>query len=127
MSRRQQIPPSRKWSWAERAVSPTEDHFELRYGSAEDSDWSAWVPVARVGRPIKRVFGVQFIIDRTTANSAKMIDAAVKELDFYIVELGEKDPWACARYHCTTIADAMSSVHWSLHSGEATEKSGNLP
>jgi hypothetical protein len=53
---------SPEWAWCKRGVDPSEDHFELRYGSAEDSGWDDWIPVARVGRPIEGVFGVDFII-----------------------------------------------------------------
>jgi hypothetical protein len=90
----------------------------LRYGSATDSDWSAWVLVARVGRANKRAFGIQFIIDRTISNSAAMIDAVVAELDFYLVKLGEPNPWDYARYHCGTSSNLHSSVHWSFCAGQ---------
>ena len=52
------------WSWREGKVSRSSDHFELRYGSAEDADWDQWHPVALVGRPRMGVFKVQFLIER---------------------------------------------------------------
>jgi hypothetical protein len=106
---------SDQWAWRERKVDPAGDHFELRYGSAEDSDWNGWLPIARVGRPVKGVFGVEFIVDRANPASAKMMDAAVGELDFYLVTKGERNPWAYARYHCGTGANLYSAVHWSFH------------
>jgi hypothetical protein len=42
-----------------------------------------------------------------------MIAAAKKELDFYLVEKGEMNPWAYAQYHCSTAANMYSTVHWS--------------
>jgi hypothetical protein len=35
------------------------------------------------------------------------------ELDFYLVEKLERDPWAYAVYHCGTGANMYSRVHWS--------------
>lgn len=97
-----------RWAWRERRVDPAKGHFELRYGSAE-------VSVARVGRPVKRVFGVEFIVDRANPVSAAMMDAVVGELDFYLVTKRERNPWAYAQYHCGTAANLYSSVHWSFH------------
>ena len=34
-------------------VDRTQDHFELRYGSAKDSGWDEWIPVAVVGPPVE--------------------------------------------------------------------------
>lgn len=107
-----------RWAWRERSVDIAEEHFELRYGSAQESGWDSWRPVAIVGRPRKGVFGVQFMIDRATPDSAAMVDAVVAELDYYLVTLGEPNPWRYAQYHCSTSANIYSSVHWSFHKGK---------
>jgi hypothetical protein len=112
---------SHSWAWSERSVNPEEEHFELLYGSARDPDWSTGVLVARVGRAINRVFGVQFLIDRATVSPTGMIDAAVDELDFYLVNLGEPNPWSYAQYHCGTASNLYSSVHWSFHHSQRNE------
>ena len=54
------------------------------------------------------------------ARRAEMEAAVRRELDFYLVELGEKDPFAYARYHCGTAANLYSRVHWSFHEGANT-------
>jgi hypothetical protein len=41
-----------------------------------------------------------------------MINAARKDIDFYLVEKGEANPWAYAKYHCSTAANIYSKVHW---------------
>lgn len=105
-----------EWGWSERNVNPAKDHFELRYGPADDPD--SWVMVARVGRPIKRNFGVQFVIDRATSASAAMVDAAIAELSFYLVKKREQNPWAYAQYHCGTSANLYSSIHWLFRAGK---------
>ena len=48
----------------------------------------------------------------------QMINAARRELDFYLVEHpkefpGTGDPWGYAIYHCNTAANMYSKVHWS--------------
>ena len=46
-----------------------------------------------------------------------MIEAAIRELDFYFVELGESNPWGYAQYHCSTGANICpdSTIHWSFY------------
>ena len=117
MGPKQHVERLQPWAWSERSVDPAEDHFALLYGSAEDSDWSQWVAVARVGRPIQRVFGVQFLIDRATATRASMVDAVVAELDFYLLNQGDPNPWGYAKYHCGTCSNLYSCVHWTFHQG----------
>jgi hypothetical protein len=46
-----------------------------------------------------------------------------EELDFYLVELHERDPWLYAKYHCGTIANVYSSIHWSFFSRKADRQS----
>ncbi len=104
----------RSWQWREDAVDPEHDHFELRYGSAENSGWDAWLAVALVGRPTRNVFPVEFLIDRSGRPKAHVIRDVTRELDFYLVEKGEADPWAYAQYHCRTSANVYSTVHWSF-------------
>ena len=111
-----------RWAWAERDVDPADDHFALRYGSAGESDWDTWVLVARVGRPVQEVFGVQFLVARDVAALDPAVKAVTAELDFYLVEKGEQNPWAYAQYHCGTSANLYSKVHW-LYSRRAERSS----
>lgn len=57
---------SANWSWREDTVDSTCDHFELRYCSANDSEWDEWVPVALVGPPISGVFVNKFLLTELT-------------------------------------------------------------
>jgi hypothetical protein len=47
----------------------------------------------------------------------QMIAATKADLDFFLVEKGESDPWAYALYHCGTSSNVYSSVHWSFVDG----------
>jgi hypothetical protein len=108
--RRQSGPP--KWSWKEGAVDPDGEHLELRYGDAFETTYKQWIPVALVGKPTRYVFPVRWLMERSTPN--QMVIAAVREeLDFYLVELHERDPWAYALHHSRTMANFGSKVHWS--------------
>ena len=78
-------------------VDRSKSHLELRYGSADDSGWDKWLPVARVGPPRDRTFPVEWIVDRADPAHREAADAVAKELDFYLVEKGEVDPWVTRR------------------------------
>jgi hypothetical protein len=62
----------------------------------------------------KNVFVVEFLPASELAGTALEAgrQAVRQELDFYLVQLEEPDPWRYAIYHCTTAANIYSSVHW---------------
>ncbi|MCX5677280.1 MAG: hypothetical protein NTX87_20025 [Planctomycetota bacterium] len=74
-------------------------------------------PVALVGPPSGGVFPVQFLVRGERAADAKMTGEARRELDFYLVEKAEPDPWAYALHHCNTAANLYSCVHWCMSAG----------
>lgn len=100
--------------WQEGRVDHTKEHFELRYGSAEDSDWSKWAPVAVVGPPIAGIVNVQFLVESGHPKNANAVGDVAREIQFYLIDKGEPKPWAYAQYHCGTLANAYSLVHWSF-------------
>ena len=81
------------WRWQMAFVDPTREHLELRYGSSDDGDWDDWIPVARVGRPVNRVFPVQFVLPDDDCEDAEAREAVGRSLDYYLVGLGKPDPW----------------------------------
>ena len=76
-------------SWSEASVDSTRDYFELRFGSADTSDWTSWVPVARVARQSGRRFRVEFLLAPQTPEHLAMNAAMKKELDFLKFQLDE--------------------------------------
>jgi hypothetical protein len=56
---------------------------------------------------------VEWLITHDSAEQQIMVVDVHKELDFYLVEKNEPDPWAYAIYHCNTGANMYSTVHWS--------------
>ena len=56
-------------------------------------------------------------MDRADPAHREAAEAVAKELDFYLVEKGEVDPWVYAAYHCGTTSNVYSDVHWALQEG----------
>lgn len=102
------------WQWREGAVDRDGDHLVL-------TNRELSVPLAIVGPPSGRTFTVQFVDELADDDprSAQLRDPARHELDYYLVELGEADPWAYAIYHCSTAANLYSPIHWSWHPAES--------
>lgn len=108
----------RAWRWIEGLVDRSQAHFELRYGSAENASWSDWEPVALVSPAVGNAFTVQFLIGPSASvGRVNLMTETRRQLDFYLVELQEQDPWAYARYHCGTAANIYSAIHWSHFAG----------
>ena len=86
------------------------DHIKITYGD----DGKA---VALVEPVSKRDFKVQFLINQDTADiqNLKALEKVRQELNFYFVELGERQPWEYAIYHCNTAANIYSKVHWGYY------------
>jgi hypothetical protein len=83
------------------------DHIELIYGENKD-------PVARVGPRSRNTFVYELLIDNT-----EIVSSVMKELNYYLIELNEEDPWLYAQYHCTTASNILySKVHWCNCKGE---------
>ena len=99
--------------WQKGPVDRTKEHFELRYGSI-DAGWSAWTPIALIGPPMGGVVQVQFLVEPGDPKNAEAVSDVNGEIQFYLFELGERDPWAYAQYHCGTTSNAISTVHWSF-------------
>lgn len=73
----------------------------------------AWTPVALVAPAEVGGYAVQFLLDPARGgDEAEAVREAHRELDFYLGELNEPDPWAYAIYHCGTTSNLYSSIHW---------------
>ncbi len=98
--------------WQEGPVNRKEEHFELRFGSAEHGGWDEWIPIAVIGPPEAGGVNVRFLTDSSDDNS-EAITKVKHEIQFYLLDLGEPDPWRYAQYHCGTSSNFYSHVHWS--------------
>jgi hypothetical protein len=112
----EKVPP--RWGWRDLPVDPRQDHFDLRYGTTQ-SNRQDWLLVALVGPPRDGEFAVEWLVDPNAPAHAEAAESVREELDFYLVELREPDPWAYARYHCSTTSNLYSRVHWSFRTETA--------
>jgi len=95
----------------EGAVSPDDEHMALSYGSF-DTDKPPFPIVARVSAPRDGVINLEFLIDDSTTHNVEIMADVRRKVHWLFVEKGEANPWAYARYHCTTGANVYSNVHW---------------
>jgi hypothetical protein len=77
-----------------------------------DSGWKRLSKIALLSPPKEKKFTVQFLLAAKSPKELKMICEVRRELDFYLIEKKEDNPWAYVRYHCGTAADLYSKVHW---------------
>jgi hypothetical protein len=94
--------------WAEGPVDRKQEHFTICYGEGS-------IPVALVARENRFTFKVEFLLGRRTRPqmATRITDAVRQELDQYLLHSVSPDSWAFARYHCDTVANIASPVHWS--------------
>ncbi len=102
-----------QWKWIKGRVDITQDHFELSYG--EDP-----TAVALVGRGEQGTFVFQFLESHRC--DAKCLKAVTRDVNFYLCEKKEKDPWVYAKYHCRTASNLYSEVHWAFCPRSAGDK-----
>lgn len=103
---------SKIWEWREGTVDTDSPHMKIVFGDSA-------VAVALVAKSVGNRFVVEFRqlpeLDRKEYERIKL--AVTKELNFYLVEKGEDDPWQYAIYHCGTASNIYSDVHWGYYPG----------
>ncbi len=104
------------WRWQDGIVDRTEEHMELSYGDAGVHKPEEFVLVALLSAPSKNVFTVQFLIKEGDEKTKTIVQDVKQELNLYLIELQETNPWAYAKYHCSTASNIYSKVHWRYHS-----------
>lgn len=80
------------------------EHFQFTY---EDNP----EVIAVVSRGENDTFVFQFMIEKDESNK-KIMESVVKELQYYLINKNEDNPWQYAKYHCNTGANIYSNVHW---------------
>jgi hypothetical protein len=115
-----------EWRWQEGAVDPDGEHIEVRYGDTSTARYEEWTPIALIGKPKRHVFPVCWLKMPATIDPA-IIGQVRRELDFFLVDKCEPEPWAYAIYHCGTGANIYSKVHWSYFpSGQQSERHSSM-
>ncbi len=99
-----------KWRLGAKPVPRQGDFLELRYCSSNSFESDDHIPVARVGPPMDHTFPVEWLVD--SAAHPEAVEAVRRDLDFYLVDKDEDDPWLYAHYHCGTASNLYSNVQW---------------
>lgn len=103
------------WRWESGKVDRSKEHLEITYGNADTGNPDTFLPVALIAAPIGDTFTIQFLIDPEDAKTRQIVDAVRRELDFYLVQKQEPNPWKYAQYHCSTASNVYSAVHWGYY------------
>lgn len=101
-------------AWVEGVVDREADHVSLSYGESQRV-------VALVAPNGRHGFTVQFLLKarRTEVRANKILDEVRRELTYYLLEVVGPDSWAFVQYHCETLANRLSIVHWTWHQKSA--------
>jgi len=96
-----------KWQWITGIVNDKDDHIKIWHAENENA-------VALVAPGQDRSFVVQFLLadNPEDIQTCKIIEEVRKELDYFLVEKREENPWAYAKYHCNSGANMYSKVRW---------------
>ncbi len=102
-----------KQMWIEGLVNPDDEHVVISYREFDERS----TPLALLAAGPGRGYTVEFTLKpgREDQQGQEILEEIREELDFHLVELDEPDPWAYARYHCNTVANALGSIRWALH------------
>ena len=95
--------------WSEGVVDLAKEHIKLFVGPFGEK---AQV-IALLAPAGERSFTVQFVVEK--AEYAEAMEEVTRELSFYLIDKGEDNPWAYAKYHCSTASTIYSSVHWGSY------------
>lgn len=106
-------------------VNRDNEHMELLYGDPNEVEFGDFTPVALVAPGPGEDFTIEFTFlpDKLDEQALNILGAVRDDLDFYLLEKGERDPWNYAKYHCSTSANMYSKVHWSYHDKDSSRKS----
>jgi len=100
------------WQWKTGKVDKSKEHVEITYGDINKSAEKDFTTVARVSPPYEQTCTVEFLLSSENDKNSEMMKAVKKDINFYIVEKNEFDPWRYIRSHCGSTANLYSNVHW---------------
>jgi hypothetical protein len=102
------------WRWITGKVDTSKEHVKILYGDTNKSCWDDFITVALLSPPVNQTYTVEFLVAPEGPYEVEMINAVKRELDFFLIEKGEENPWTYVEYHCGTAANLYSNVHWSF-------------
>jgi len=103
------------WNWQTGEVDTSTEHIKILYGDLNKVVPKDLVLAALLSAPEGYTFTVQFLIDEIDDKTKHIAKAVKCKLDYILLGLRKKDPWAYAIYHCSTASNIYSAVHWSYY------------
>ena len=104
-------------AWRLGKVSGDAGCLGVQYGVPAGASQRDWIPIALVAPPVAGVADVEFLVERAHRGFANAVEAVEEELQFYLVEKGEPDPWDyLSRHHVGQLANEYGRVQWGYFS-----------
>lgn len=103
------------YTWQEGRVDQTQPHLKIVYVPDIEHEGPSFV-IAAILPPEQYVFRVELFPANLPVelDPVPIIDGVKRELDYYLIELREADPWKYAKYHCTSASNFYSHFQWAL-------------
>lgn len=97
--------------WLEGKVDAKKEHIKVGYGGFD----KPFVTIAMVAPKEEESFVVEFVVKRADLDPKKkqIYDKVLRQLDYFLVELNDPNPWTYAIYHCGSTANAYSNIRWA--------------
>jgi protein-tyrosine-phosphatase len=109
--------PAVQSRWVEGIVSNWSEHIRISFHEQDDD--ITFIPVARIAPGHGRTTIVQFVLneDLSASKTEQILKDVKRQLNFFLSEKDEPDPWSYAMYHCTTAGMLYSTVWWGYYPG----------
>ena len=98
-------------------IDRSQEHILVVYGDANQVDPNDFIPVALIA-PCPGGFTAQYIRAADDSDTRRIVEEVQEEIRYLLIDKGEPDPWAYAKYHCGTTSNWYSMVHWVWYPGE---------
>jgi hypothetical protein len=100
------------WHWKKGKIDRNKLHFELKYGDLNKVEPKDLISVALVARHIGFKCHVEFVLNKEIQNYDEIYERAKREIDFFLIEKGERNPIAYLMHHRNQAANFYSDIHW---------------
>ena len=103
------------YTWQEGRVDQQLTHLEIYYVLDLQHEGPSFL-IAAIAPPKNHVFVVELLSENLPVEMecGSIIDGLKREINFYLIEISEPDPWKYARYHCTTASNFHSHFQWAV-------------
>jgi len=101
------------WYWEEGKVDSGSEHIKVGYGGYD----KPIIAIAMVAPGKGKSFVVEFLLRKDDLEPKKknLYDKVLRQLDYFLVELNDPNPWTYAIYHCGSTANEFSNIRWAYY------------